>query len=911
MTHASAVRLAMLGALAFMTFGVITAYSVAQGGAADDYTYNWDGQPEEPAPFTQTGQSSWDVQVHKRNHHTHPGQIDPMQAQHGSGCEGPHMTHEISTVEETVFLCRDHIMTAINASDYGLIYLTPDHMADWSDGEAVIRFDMSTFRTSTRDWISVNIQPFEDNHALPLEGSFPDLQGMPDDAVSVRLDQDGWKHRLHQDGDRVRDTGECTRNDWDDWLEPDKSRRDTFEMRVTSDNVTFSMPGYDQELCSIDIPGGLDWDQGIVQLGHHSYTPAKDQGCSDPHQGDCGANTWHWSDVEISPAVPFTMIKADRLWYNSREADSHTVTFQEPAPEDAHLRFASWGNVELNYGDGWFSVDALQQRNREHARSFWVPIPEGTQAVDIRWSDDSWFTGPQTAQGFAIWSQDTSGSSSPSDPEPTQEPDPTPVEETPEPTPEPTEPPEEDEPTQEPDPGDGDDNLSSDRLDRMAWGDDDWYLHGANVAWLNWGCDFGCGSSGGVSSDSSQAALHERFEQAEAAGIKNLRWWIFPGDPWQIQTASDGTPVGIHSTVFQDLDAALELAEEYDFYFTFVLFAGADNLPWVNSGSQRAALAEVLGDELFARYEGHEHIFSWEVFNEPEWEIWDGRVDREPVQDIVSRVADQVREKGSGYVTVGSAMIDGIPMWEEADLDYYQPHWYDYMESGDWCAWCTTADEIRDRYGIDKPIVIGEYYGGGSVDALGRFEGFRDRGYAGAWPWSLFPERTDDGMAINLPDSATFADNHNDIGPSNVESGGGSEPEPTPTPEPEPTATPEPEPTATPEPEPTATPEPSRFETSADGEISLVHIEAPVTATESGHYRVELHIVDPSGEALESEAWDRERINSGRTRTYDFDWTVPSNAPSGEYRIDVVIKESGGGSDVLHRHEGAGEFVLP
>ena len=39
-------------------------------------------------------------------------------------------------------------MTSINASGYGVIYLTPDQMVDFSAGEAVVRFDMSTFRTS-------------------------------------------------------------------------------------------------------------------------------------------------------------------------------------------------------------------------------------------------------------------------------------------------------------------------------------------------------------------------------------------------------------------------------------------------------------------------------------------------------------------------------------------------------------------------------------------------------------------------------------------------------------------------------------------------------------------------------------------------------------------------------------------
>jgi hypothetical protein len=306
---------------------------------------------------------------------------------------------------------------------------------------------------------------------------------------------------------------------------------------------------------------------------------------------------------------------------------------------------------------------------------------------------------------------------------------------------------------------------------RMTWLGQDWYLHGVNVAWLNWACDFGCLEHGGVSSAASQDELRPRLAQAKAAGFQNFRWWLFPGEPWQIDRDAEDTPTRINPAVFPDFDAALALAEEYDLYLTLVLFAGADNLPssWLTDPDHRARLANILGDELFARYRGHPHVFSWEVFNEPEWEIWDGRADLQGVQELVRLVANQVKAKGSGYVTVEWAMVDGIPLWKDAGLDYYQPHWYDAMDSGTWCAYCTTAEAIREMFDIDEPIVIGEMYAGSAVDSLERYQHFRDAGYAGAWPWSLFPERTHDGMTIDFDAAKAFAELDDDIGPRAAE----------------------------------------------------------------------------------------------------------------------------------------------
>lgn len=406
-------RLGIVG-LAAAIGGILgIAIMVANQSGAEPWTETFDGAPASPQAWTSP---DWDIQYHTRDA---PYWVAPegMAQQHGGDCSAPPMTHPASSWPGTVYQCNNHVMTALNASGYGVIYLTPNRLADWSSGPAIVQWDMSTERLSTRDWPDLVITPWEDNQAVPLISTLShgvDLQGPPRRAVHVGMDNGEGAPLLgitRNGSNTVYGAG---------WNTPalnsgipssvnQAATRQTFRLTLTSTSARF------ERLASATAPAVVFWDRtftdigytsGVVQFGHHSYTPYKD-GAGQPA-------TWHWDNVTINPSIPFSMVKADRRYVTS---SSQTVTLAAPAPANSYLRFAALGTVSVSLDGGPFVPATRQweaQNRAEGASSYWHPVPAGTQSVRFQFSTrGGWYNGPYIAKDFGIWSLEGGAPSTP------------------------------------------------------------------------------------------------------------------------------------------------------------------------------------------------------------------------------------------------------------------------------------------------------------------------------------------------------------------------------------------------------------------------------------------------------------------------------------------------------------------
>ncbi len=377
--------------------------ALAQGG----YINTFDGAPTAPAPYpTVAPLSAWDVTVHSRDEQTWTT-LETMTADHGTNCAGPPATHAITgSYADSVFQCANHVMTSIKAGGYAVIYLTPPVVADWADQPAVIQFDMSTARTSARDWVDLWVSPYADHLQLPLDGWLPDLNGIPRNAVHIKMDNGGGGSTFL--GFVQANFGEVQLPSlwwvgYESFLAPSASRRDTFQLTISRTHIKFGMPAYNAYWIDADI-ADLGWTQGVVQLGHHSYNPLKD--CADTPQFPCLPDTWHWDNVSVTPSSPFTITRANQLYVDP--TTSSTVTFPSPSQAGDHLRFAGVGSMfeySVNGGSTWLPVgmQTAQFNHDDKARNWWQAVPAGTQTLSLRGTGGWW--GSWIARDISLWSQ--------------------------------------------------------------------------------------------------------------------------------------------------------------------------------------------------------------------------------------------------------------------------------------------------------------------------------------------------------------------------------------------------------------------------------------------------------------------------------------------------------------------------
>lgn len=360
---------------------------------------------------------------------------EPFRGMHGTSCQpfqtpenftavpnaiqaGDAGSHSVATYDDMNYRCRNHMMTALKATQYGVIYVTPGALVDLNGaGEAVIKFALSTFRSSGNDWVDLWITPWAENLELPLDASLTsvDLQGPPKRAIHVRMTAGNRNHSAFQafyvdnyteypigTGSGGTTNGyESILNAANNQSPPVSTRRDTFELRLSANHIKFGMwkvagnnankvwgPAASITWVDADLPSGLPpvtWGPSVVQFGHHSMLGA----AADAEPTTQGGGTWHWDDFTLAPAVPFAIIRATNVeaaslptgaYADSKHPDMQLASVM-PASTTSNrfLRFAGYGDkVRVSFGNArWIDVVPQQAQQSLDGRfqSYFVPIP--------------------------------------------------------------------------------------------------------------------------------------------------------------------------------------------------------------------------------------------------------------------------------------------------------------------------------------------------------------------------------------------------------------------------------------------------------------------------------------------------------------------------------------------------------
>lgn len=296
----------------------------------------------------------------------------------------------------------------------------------------------------------------------------------------------------------------------------------------------------------------------------------------------------------------------------------------------------------------------------------------------------------------------------------------------------------------------------------IPWNGGNWYLYGADYPWYNYATDFG---SGGWGKYTDWTAINSAFSTMNAEGARIQRWWVFGDGRYDPKFNADGTVSGLDSQFFTDLDTALQTADADNQY---LLLCVIDNSMWANantvSGVQLGGHAAIITDSTvqqsyltnalqpllqhIAASPYKSRVLGYDIVNEPEGQIagyWggDANLPISQVQTFVANCASYIHAYGGGgYATVGSAMPDWTSLWSGLGLDFYQLHYYPWMDNGG------PAGSGLPAYAslaLDRPCIVGEFatvdanYTIGSTKAQSAqwyLDTIYNYGYAGAIAWS-------------------------------------------------------------------------------------------------------------------------------------------------------------------------------
>jgi hypothetical protein len=291
------------------------------------------------------------------------------------------------------------------------------------------------------------------------------------------------------------------------------------------------------------------------------------------------------------------------------------------------------------------------------------------------------------------------------------------------------------------------------------------YWNGPNVAWNNYGWDFGDNPQGwGGGNGYNSTWWENHFTQLESYGANSARVWVHcKGENNPLFDASNNC-TGLNANFLNNLGDMLNRAKNHnimvllclwDFHITD--YASRDQVI-TDTAKTRLYIDNAL-IPLVKHFKRQCNLIGYEIINEPEWicsgipdagNFSGGTVTVQQMQRFVAVCTEAVHAYSAKYATVGSASLKwssnaGIAkgnFWEDGRLynsnksskvylDFYQIHYYDWMAYG-----YSPYSQPASIWQFEKPVLIGESGNTGYYNYQQQFNLGYSNGFAGTMIWA-------------------------------------------------------------------------------------------------------------------------------------------------------------------------------
>lgn len=161
------------------------------------------------------------------------------------------------------------------------------------------------------------------------------------------------------------------------------------------------------------------------------------------------------------------------------------------------------------------------------------------------------------------------------------------------------------------------------QTNRVKYNNQNLFLSGANLAWVNFANDIGPGPTDFNRFGEIMLAMHD-------SGGNAMRWWLHINGTNSPQFNDTGLVIGPGNGTIEDIRTVLDLAWKREIGLKLCLWS-FDMMRSSNSAAVKARNRKLLTDTVFTRayienclvpmvdsLKGHPAILAWEIFNEPE-----------------------------------------------------------------------------------------------------------------------------------------------------------------------------------------------------------------------------------------------------------------------------------------------------